>query len=69
MSVEENNARQVNKLNINVYQLQHDDGICFFYKNDTSDKVLKETVTFTLEGLKIEGQKDNSVVEINLNPG
>ena len=32
------------------------------YKNDSKDKVLNETITFTLEGLVIVGNKPNDNV-------
>jgi len=32
------------------------------YKNDSKDKVLNETITFTLEGLAIVGNKPNDNV-------
>lgn len=32
------------------------------YKNDSKDKVLNETVTFTLEGLTIDGNKEGDNV-------
>lgn len=39
------------------------------YKNDSKDKVLNETVTFTLEGLTIDGNKEgDNVVQFSLAP-
>ena len=41
----------------------------YLYTNDTQDKILKEEMGFKLEGLAIEGQEDQSKVEIELGPG
>ena len=39
------------------------------YKNGSEDKVLNETVTFTLEGLTIEGNSpDDNVIQFSLKP-
>ena len=51
------------------YYLQHSGGILYLYTNETSDKMLKEEMGFKLEGLEIEGQDDQSKVEIELGPG
>ena len=54
---------------IKQHTLQHSAGIIFVYKNSTADKVLNETLGFELEGLKIEGQDDQSEVKISIGPG
>ena len=39
------------------------------YKNESKDKVLSETVTFTLDGLVIDGDNPNdNVVQFSLAP-
>lgn len=39
------------------------------YKNDSKDKTLNETITFTLEGLTIDGNNPNdNVVQFSLPP-
>lgn len=39
------------------------------YKNESKDKVLNETITFTLEGLTIDGNNPNdNVVQFSLAP-
>jgi hypothetical protein len=48
--------------------MQHTGGIFFVYKNDSSDKILKEEITFDVEGLVVEGQDDFKVV-LELGPG
>ena len=52
------------------YILQHAGGVFIVYKNDTADKLLKEEVSFELEGLKIEGRADGeTTVELEVGPG
>jgi hypothetical protein len=41
----------------------------YLYTNETSDKLLEEEMGFKLEGLEIEGQEDQSKVNIRLGPG
>jgi len=48
--------------------MQHTGGILFVYKNDSSDKTLKEEITFDVEGLEIEGHNESRVV-VDLGPG
>jgi hypothetical protein len=36
------------------YQLQHEGGLYFLYKNETQDQILKEEVEYELGGLEIE---------------
>lgn len=47
---------------INHFLLQHQGGIYMVYKNDSKDKILNETITFTLEGLTIDGNNPNDNV-------
>lgn len=55
--------RQERGAGITLHVLQHQAGVLMVYKNGSDDKVLNETVTFTLEGLTIEGNKpDENVV-------
>jgi transcriptional/translational regulatory protein YebC/TACO1 len=37
------------------YSMQHTGGIFFVYKNDSTDKILKEEITFDVEALQVEG--------------
>ena len=39
------------------------------YTNTTSDKVLNETLGLQLDGLRIDGQDDQSEVKVLVNPG
>lgn len=41
----------------------------FVYKNTSEGSTLEETLGLNLEGLKVEGQEDQSKVEIILGPG
>jgi len=41
---------------ITQYSMQHTGGIFFYYKNQTSDKTLKEEINFDISGLRIEGE-------------
>lgn len=55
---------------INQYMLQHQGGVLIIYKNESSENALNEKITFTLDGLTIDGNEpDNKVVEFSLNPG
>ena len=50
--------------------LQHQGGVLIIYKNESSENALNEKITFTLDGLTIDGNEpDNKVVEFSLNPG
>jgi hypothetical protein len=51
------------------YQLQHEGGLYFLYKNETKDQILKEEVEYELGGLEIEDQDDQSKVVVTLEPG
>jgi hypothetical protein len=52
---------------ITQYSMQHTGGIIFVYKNDSTDKILKEEIIFDVDGLKVEGQDDLKVI-IELGP-
>lgn len=49
--------------------LQHSAGIIYVYKNETTDQTLNEEAGFNLEGLTIDGQEDQTKVDITLGPG
>lgn len=54
-----------------IYQkyLSHSGGIIYVYKNETGDKTLKEELGLNLEGLRVDGQEDQSKVDILIVPG
>jgi hypothetical protein len=41
--------------------MQHTGGIIFYYKNNTSDKTLKEEINFDITGLEIEGEQSHDI--------
>lgn len=41
----------------------------FIYKNDSTDKVLVEKLGLKMDGLVIEGQEDQTGVEVKIGPG
>jgi len=53
---------------IYVYSLQHGEGICYLYVNETEDQTLEEEVEFQLQGLEIEGKPGESTVEVVVKP-
>lgn len=54
-----------------IYQkyLSHSGGIIYVYKNETDDKTLKEELGLNLEGLRVDGQEDQTKVDILIGPG
>lgn len=55
--------------NINQYQYQHSDGICYLYVNESSNLTLEEEIEFKLEGLEIEGKPGESSIVVTVGPG
>jgi hypothetical protein len=53
---------------ITQFSMQHTGGIIFVYKNESTDKILKEEIIFDVDGLVVEGQDDFKVV-VELGPG
>lgn len=56
------------ELEIYMYSLKHESGICYFYENLTTNKILEETIRFKLKGLKIVGTDGDTAV-VSLEPG
>lgn len=49
--------------------MQHTGGIFFVYKNDSAENVLKEEITFDVDGLAIDGEHEDFKVTLELGPG
>jgi len=69
MCLEANERTQRGEVEIWCYQLQHEGGLFFLYKNLTDSFVLKEEVIYELGGLEIEDQADQTKVTVELGPG
>jgi len=51
------------------HTLGHSAGVMFVYTNSTTDKELDETLGLNLEGLRIDGQENQSEVKVSCKPG
>ena len=51
------------------YSLQHSDGVCYLYVNETKDETIEEEIEFKLTGLEIEGKPGETKLEIVVGPG
>ena len=69
MCLQNNEKTQRGESDIWCYQLQHEGGSYFLYKNNTTDQILKEEVEYELGGLEIEDQFDQTKVFVTLAPG
>lgn len=54
-----------------IYQkyLSHSGGIMYVYMNETGDKTLQEELGLNLEGLRVDGQDEQTKVNILIGPG
>lgn len=54
-----------------IYQkyLSHSGGIMYVYMNETGDKTLQEELGLNLEGLRVDGQEEQTKVAILIGPG
>lgn len=68
MCFEADEKTQRGESDIWCYQLQHEGGLYFLYKNNTRDQILNEEVEYELGGLEIENQIDQSKVFVTLGP-
>ena len=48
-------------VDIYVYSMKHGGGICYLYENETTDKILEESIKFKTKALEIVGYNDNLV--------
>lgn len=51
------------------YSMQHSDGICYLYVNETTNLTLEEEIEFKLEGLEIEGKPGETTAQVTVGPG
>jgi hypothetical protein len=54
---------------IKQHTLGHSAGVMLVYTNSTTDKELDETLGLNLEGLRIDGQENQSEVKVSCKPG
>ena len=51
------------------YSLQHAEGVCYLYVNNTANQTLEEEIEFQLTGLEVEDKPDQTTVEFTIGPG
>ena len=56
------------ELDIVVHTLQHANGVCYLYENNTADRRLQETIIFRMTGLVIVGGGTDTV-RLDIGPG
>ena len=54
---------------IYLYKAWHDNGFVTLYINESTDKELREVVTYDIEGLEIDGLRGEKQVHVNVGPG
>jgi len=58
-------------VDINVYTYKYSLGLCFYYENNTTDRILEETLKIKSTGVEIvdKGDNEDDSITIELGPG